>query len=225
MGRKSPFQHKVRKHRRRVNGKIVNVSSYTRGEGKPSPHRSLGQTVVSTRRVTREELENLHGSQTEIPIKKGASKLKVREGSWKDIGLYSKRIVVPKGTTLFHVSVHEKIKAFAPIPTAFSTENPVLPGYVYILKVLDPIKAEEVDRNEVRINLGEVVPSHVKIEYIGTWRGGDEFIVDKFGRTVHRFKKADFHPKYKDLAKKLEMQDRKMWEKTVKKYGHKIVKK
>jgi len=159
-----------------------------------------------------------------IPIKTGAYKPPLRQGSYKDIGLSSKRVLISPNTKLYHVSTYEKLKAFTPARTCFSTnESQLMRGHVYMFETLKPIHGEQVDSTEIRLDLGEINPSAIHITYLGEIHGGNKFLVDNDGRTKHRFLSAKFAPKYKTLAKQIETNDREQWENAIKKYNYKII--
>jgi len=123
----------------------------------------------------------------EVPIRDDALCPPRRSGSYMDVDLGEGRLVsFPVGSMFFHVSVWEKLEAFAPTLTCFSRDHPVLPGYVYRLSVVFPVQGTEFEDGEVRLDLLDCV-GRVRIEYIGEYGGGDWFLFDRVGRVIDRF--------------------------------------
>jgi len=108
--------------------------------------------------------------------------------------------ILPAGTQLFHVSVLGKIKAFAPVTTCFSLNRPVLPGHIYLFRLLEPVKAIVVDETEVRIDLEDAI-GKIEIYYIGYSKPGNLWVIDKYGRSVWRNKEYKIIPEFAELGR------------------------
>lgn len=123
--------------------------------------------------------------------------------------------ILPAGTELFHASVTGKIKAFAPVTTCFSFNRPVLPGHIYMLRLLEPVKATIVDESEVRIDLEEA-NGKVEIFYIGYSKPGNLRVVDKFGRVIWRAQKYNIIQEFAEYGRRWNEQEKERLENIVK---------
>lgn len=150
-----------------------------------------------------------------VPISRNAQK-PPRRAFWGE-EIKGGEQVLPAGTELIHVSVMGKIKAFAPVVTCFSFENPAFPGHIYICRLLEPVKATIVDEVEARIDLGEA-QDKVEIFYIGYSRPSKLRVVDIYGRTYWTARQYYIlHPEYKELGKRWNRLEKERLEKIVEK--------
>jgi hypothetical protein len=125
--------------------------------------------------------------------------------SYWDADLQLEDTVLPAGTVLFHISVEEKLTAFAPCVTCFSLERPVLTGHCYIAICREDTPAQ-VDDLEVRIDLAT---APVDIYYAGRWKNDYRRVcVDHAGRVVYVPRRAFFAPVFREIARKAQEAER-----------------
>lgn len=145
-----------------------------------------------------------------IEIKENAKKVSSQRNFWGEEN--KKEAVIPAGTKLFHVSVMGKIKAFAPVVTCFSEEEPVLPGEIYIAEIKKDIKAIKVDNNEWRIDLDEH-KDDIEIYHIGKSQPS-KYIKELWNgdRRIrwYRPKHYSLANEYKELEKELNEREEKL---------------
>lgn len=120
------------------------------------------------------------------------TEIKKRQNSWTERNLYG-NVTIPAGTVMFHVSMYEKVKAFAPIVTCFSKdrtcENSLWTDYVYGLVLKRDLIFEHYDNEDYRIDLGNITKDDAELVYLGTLSPKDKY---------------SFAKEYKDLEKKLQ---------------------
>lgn len=157
-----------------------------------------------------------------VPIRESAYKPPCRPFSYMDTNTYEKKVILPAGTILIHVSEDEKLTAFAPITTCFfySSVLPGLTGYVYVLRVLDDISGIEVTSREVRVDLKEVA-DRIEIRYAGTFKNCRYWLQDP-DRPSRMYLPAapHFAPEFRELEKQIKQRQKEIIERYKKLYGY-----
>ena len=145
-----------------------------------------------------------------VPISEKAHKPPCRPYSYMDTDTYEKKVTLPAGTVLVHVSEGKKLTAFAPIRTCFfySSVSLGLTGYVYVLRVLFDISGIEVTPREVRVDLGDVA-DRVEIRYAGTFTNCRYWLRDP-NRPSRLYLPAEprFAPEFRELAEQIKQREK-----------------